>query len=527
VVPDGIYPRQSFSVPVVDGQVEFEIWANGESDAPTTITIDLGQGDSFRRAVPAGDGPLTLSELWIVDAPFVPANATLRDYITAKSGTLNVLDFGAKGDGVTDDSVSIQKAIDAAISRELPLIIPPGDYRADGLTITGPCHIIGSGGKLRALNVGSTILAIIGTSDVTLDGIILDGDKKSRRAILGEQSSNVIISDVRIFDIEQVNLNMAVGIGINSGCKRWLIRNPRIERVEAPLTGVARGIRGEGPGLRDITIDGGVIRDIWSPATPSLGAPHVKDDDAIVFQDCTEDSNVVIRGVRFVNPGKRAVKGQLPGIHIYNCNVRTELDARTNEEYIITYGAFSLYAGNSICTGNSVQARFASGNIIEFGGMQMIEGAHFHFANNYLEATERQASFDGIRTSGSTVDFNRLVIEGNTIVGVRAGIRLEKPINGAVIANNQIEATTDGIALNATFKNCNISGNVFQADGSVATSRGINVAQAVSTTLAVGNIAIGNGGLQVTRVLDKPGNSAGINSHFPVMLGNTGTIITS
>eukprot|EP01047_Picozoa_sp_COSAG01_P063789 COSAG01_NODE_8330_length_2826_cov_17.633297_2_plen_292_part_00 len=41
---------------------------------------------------------------------------------------LSVLDFGAMADGRTDDSNAIQKAIDAAQSQNLPLLLPAGTY---------------------------------------------------------------------------------------------------------------------------------------------------------------------------------------------------------------------------------------------------------------------------------------------------------------------------------------------------------------------------------------------------------------
>ena len=41
---------------------------------------------------------------------------------------LSVLDFGAKADGRTDDSAAIQRAVDAAQTQNLPLLLPAGVY---------------------------------------------------------------------------------------------------------------------------------------------------------------------------------------------------------------------------------------------------------------------------------------------------------------------------------------------------------------------------------------------------------------
>lgn len=51
--------------------------------------------------------------------------------------TLNVKRFGAKGDGMTDDTAPIQAAINAMVAKGSTLVFPEGDYRiTSGLTIS-------------------------------------------------------------------------------------------------------------------------------------------------------------------------------------------------------------------------------------------------------------------------------------------------------------------------------------------------------------------------------------------------------
>jgi polygalacturonase len=52
---------------------------------------------------------------------------------------VDIKDFGAKGDGVTDDTVAVQKALEKALKLGVPLYRSPGVYRITRpLVISGP-----------------------------------------------------------------------------------------------------------------------------------------------------------------------------------------------------------------------------------------------------------------------------------------------------------------------------------------------------------------------------------------------------
>lgn len=85
------------------------------------------------------------------------------------SGALvNVLDFGATGDGVTDDTLALQSAIDAGIANKNPVYFPPGKYRTTAqLTATsGYLKLIGSTKGFD--NIGPVTIMYDGTIDTSV-----------------------------------------------------------------------------------------------------------------------------------------------------------------------------------------------------------------------------------------------------------------------------------------------------------------------------------------------------------------------
>lgn len=146
-------------------------------------------GQSYRR--------FTLAYLMILVAAAAGGLALIRWHLHLKSGatgsaqvapataaapssTVSVKDFGAKGDGVTDDAPAIQAAVDSLPTSGGTVFVPAGDYRLgdsivighDNITLTGQ----GASSVLRLVDgvvESGIILPAHYSSTVTLDPTLI------------------------------------------------------------------------------------------------------------------------------------------------------------------------------------------------------------------------------------------------------------------------------------------------------------------------------------------------------------------
>ena len=147
----------------------------------------------------------------------------------------NVKQFGALGNGSTDDTASLQAALTAA-SGGGSVFIPSGTYiiSAD-LLVPSNCLIIGAGRSSilkAAAGTNANVLNLTSVSHVTISDIVIDGNK-ANVAVLGIQYTHLsgiflTLSDDITITRCYIHDCAVSGIMANGGCSNLMITQNRL-----------------------------------------------------------------------------------------------------------------------------------------------------------------------------------------------------------------------------------------------------------------------------------------------------------
>ncbi|MGZ8287252.1 MAG: glycosyl hydrolase family 28-related protein [Allosphingosinicella sp.] len=118
-------------------------------------------------------------------ALFVPGTGGI--WVRIHSGKVDARWFGAKGDGVADDTPALQRAIDHVSRAGGGIVIPPGVYSVTNLTI--PAYPMGPGNPLKVIEITGTSMPVTQfgsafTFPVSDAGTIIKSSATSGGAIL-------------------------------------------------------------------------------------------------------------------------------------------------------------------------------------------------------------------------------------------------------------------------------------------------------------------------------------------------------
>lgn len=124
-----------------------------------------------------------------------------------EGAAVNVLDYGAVGDGTTDDTAAIQAAIDSSANH---IYLPEGDYVITGITVPSATTITGDGGGItsytsRLIYAGSGVAVdLSGTSGTPTRKSVLRDFKID---CTGSATAAVKLTSAREHTIERISVH--------------------------------------------------------------------------------------------------------------------------------------------------------------------------------------------------------------------------------------------------------------------------------------------------------------------------------
>ena len=84
--------------------------------------------------------------------------------------------MGVRAGSADDQSAALQRAIDRAAAARVPLVLPPGVYRAGALKLPAGTQLVGMRGATRLVyGGGPSLVGAEHADNISLSGLILDG----------------------------------------------------------------------------------------------------------------------------------------------------------------------------------------------------------------------------------------------------------------------------------------------------------------------------------------------------------------
>lgn len=249
-------------------------WNQNAAYEALTIVTYLGSSYTSKIPVPAGTDILN-KQYWVLTGnynaqveEYRKAVQDLTDYLPKSHEYKNVKDYGAVGDGVTDDTAAIQAAINDKSKNTT--FFPKGVYLVKGIEVFATTHLIGCGeASMIKLYPGLTKADSITDSSgfkfngvpviynsynesplysIIIENIGVDGNGAAQTSefITGGNSSGIYINNVTRLTLRNVTVRNAVNHGI---CLK-MVNNSNISNIKCLNSGYGMKVTGQ-------NVDGG------------------------------------------------------------------------------------------------------------------------------------------------------------------------------------------------------------------------------------------------------------------------------
>lgn len=373
-------------------------------------------------------------------------NVDFSSVKTYSATAINVKSFGAKGDGRTDDTKAIQRAITESKGREV--LIPAGTYRISYLTVADNVTITGTNAVLKSNKPISYVLRITG-SNVKIQGLVIDGNNQSIQGLsVGANLNDITITKTVVQNITQdahFKAQIPVGIRIDGNTNNVLLDTIQVKNINGKYN-VGNTKQAIGLFIAPSKKEWNAGENIVIKNSSFDGIGPRSNSDAILVRGFTQPTGIVIENNSFVRVRDRAIRILSPGVTIKRNKIVNSFKKNNpgvvaaNNQFDMT-SAIHIGADNVTADRNSINGRGSYFAAIEITG-----------ANN-ITLTNNSIS-NAIGSSFSNSDLIRI----NTAT---TGPNARATLYNLNISRNTLKNGLNGIRLTSGVENFNSSGNIF------------------------------------------------------------------
>jgi len=400
--------------------------------------------------------------------------ATVLDDLTAAAARLTlgisigttvdkyVEDYGAVGDGSTDDTAAFATAIAALTAGDVLRLSPNKTYILDGTTslnvasVTLDCR--GATIKLKATAGNNAKLLTVAADDVKVIGGTFNGNASNEGAATGQALIyHTGRSRVHI-DVEKMTNSLGYGFyGVDAtDCS---VRAKKVDTCAN--TGIQWLYTGANSLTRCLTWDSYVDRSDSAAYT----------DPCISYGKSGAATGAIV-GCAILNcRGKADNAASLDNLQIWGVSRQCSVIGCHTEGGIM---GISVANGGTKCT-------VAGNAVYDFGnhGIEIADSTYCTVSGNVIDGNGTSTKA-GVSLDGSSIAAVRNVVVGNTILGVKGqGVSLYLTVTGCAVIGNTIyvtDAAADGIYFNGCGA-CDVAVDSNNIDGAGTANIGIRIVQ--------------------------------------------------
>lgn len=425
-----------------------------------------------------------------------PGLGSAKMLLSQIGSTINVKNYGAVGDGTTNDTAAIAAAFTAAADGAT-VYFPAGTYAITTITLHKGLHLVGDGPYASTIKriasgvgVASNLLFFEANGGVPISAVSLEGlgfDHAWNGSLVS------VYSCVTIYEANAVTIRNCFftrgqyhGVKLN-GCYDTNVTGNRF--YQCKYDGIGVGGPGGLPLLRrakDVRIIGNAFEDVFGGVIVQVGVDRVqvahnsfKKSNLQFGQDCTA---VVIEGNSLEGRntyGDTTVAAS--GIYVEG-NTDVLVSNNTVKGFNSGPGAhYGIWIDGSELTVGMVTTQLPSLNTIVRGNM-------------IYDCTNAGIIVTGASEDGSLQGLN-ITVQGNHMFECGDGISFNSVTGGAVQGNFVYTPQFTGIVISGTLNTMVVGNQVYNPSESASNSYwGIQITGGALHTWVIGNVLVDNRG---------------------------------